>query len=167
MVGDLPVLRAVHVLYNMDGDGLRLLVRELDLEALVDDVGAIVDVEVSLAPRAGEVEGVAADDLHGLLGRGVLNNVFANELHLAAAIVPIEAKTARGQRHSEMVALGVFDLLQDCDMCVRRTAEELLVVVVAGIEALNDGAGAFVLICALDGDVRRFEELNLLGLAIV
>lgn len=51
--GDLPVLCSVHPLHGVDGDGLWLLVRKLDLEALVDDVGAAVDVKVCLATCAG------------------------------------------------------------------------------------------------------------------
>ncbi len=53
---------------HVDGDRLRLLIRQLDLEVLIEGASAIIDVEIGLGARAFNIEGVAAGDLDRVLG---------------------------------------------------------------------------------------------------
>ena len=64
LVGNLPISAAIEALDNSDGDGLGLLVGQLDLEAFVKSMAAIIDVKVSLGTGAFHVEGVAGGDFH-------------------------------------------------------------------------------------------------------
>jgi len=49
---DFPVIAAVEMLEYVNGDGLRLLVSQLDLEVLVEGAAAIVDVKIGLSARS-------------------------------------------------------------------------------------------------------------------
>jgi hypothetical protein len=61
--------------------------------------------------------------------------MFADELHLAAGVATVETQTAGGKRHTEVVGLGVLDLLQDGDARIRIAAVVVLLVVVkSGVE---------------------------------
>jgi hypothetical protein len=64
---NLPVIASVEMFKDVDGDWLRFLVGQLDLEGFVEVVAILVDMEVGLAARAFDVEGAAGGDFDRVL----------------------------------------------------------------------------------------------------
>ena len=94
---------------------LFLVVSDSDLKAFRCRISVRLDRVVGPAPFAGEVEGIASVDLDSLIVRRVVDHVLAGNLDLPVVVAAIKADSPFGQRHAEMIGVGVHEFAHHPD----------------------------------------------------
>jgi hypothetical protein len=171
LLKNVPIYPAIEMFDDSEFDSVVfLMIAEFYFESLVQPVSVRIDLIMRSFSFAYEVESVARIDTNSFILRCMVDNVLAGEFQLAVIIPAIEPHNAAGQRDTEVIFLGVFELFHNPYLRIRLcpvfpvTAD-----IVGGPATILPGInlGAVIDIQLLTAYTFGTQELDLLRLAVV
>src|SRR2546423_11048519 len=121
---------AVYWLVDSHSDGRVLVIAYRYLVGVFIDA-AVDCLEIGLLSFGYNVEGIADFEAHRLVLRRMLNAVFAYELLCTIVVLLVETNRSGGQRHPQLILLGVDKLYEDADFVFNHRARIIVAVIVA------------------------------------